>query len=61
MTDAELHCPGCGERLSAVSRRNDYFCRRCYGSLIVLDGFFALWQERLNEEQALVPLHTLVE
>ena len=54
-----LYCPSCGERLSPVSRRDDYFCRACHGALVVLDGFFALWQEELHEEQTLVSVETL--
>jgi hypothetical protein len=45
--------------LAPVSRRDDYFCRKCHGALAVVDEVFAMWQAQIQEEEALVTLESL--
>lgn len=56
-----LFCPRCGHLLVPVSRRDDYFCRKCHGALAVVDGVFAMWQAQIEDEEALVSLRSLTQ
>lgn len=35
--EPSLYCPFCGDRLTMVSRRQDYFCGPCHAA-VCLDG-----------------------
>ena len=37
MPSKHLHCPNCQTGLQPLRRSQDYFCRACYTSLVVID------------------------
>ena len=59
MREQSLFCPRCGNPLSRVSKREDYFCRRCHSAVAIVDDEYALVQSDLKTSETVVALEEL--
>lgn len=59
MREQPLFCPSCGYLLSRVSKRDDYFCRRCHSAVAIVDDEYALVQSDLKTSETMVKLDEL--
>jgi hypothetical protein len=59
MREQPLFCPQCGNPLSRVSRRQDYFCRACHSVVAVIDDEFALLQSDVKNQETVITLESL--